>query len=155
MTSRTEEITRFLVSLRSSQAAKIEQQAHAKECSERWGSGHEQKECNHSSHNRCSYTVIGTEEELTSLIEILESHPDCDFSMVDAVEGKIFARRLRQERKSRCLTQEQLGELCGLNGSAIGHFESGRRRPSFANLMKIAKAFGVSVDQLTGSLSND
>ena len=61
---------------------------------------------------------------------------------------EVFRRWLRNSRERRCLTQAQLGKQCGLQGCAIGHFESGRRKPSFDNLMKIFSALDVSPDEM-------
>lgn len=59
-----------------------------------------------------------------------------------------FARqRLKELRKKRCLTQEQLAELIGVGPKAISHYESGRSLPT-KHLVEIAEALEVSVAEL-------
>ena len=48
------------------------------------------------------------------------------------------------------MNQEQLAERAKLQGSAISHFETGKRKPSFDNLKRLADALGVSTDFLLG-----
>lgn len=50
----------------------------------------------------------------------------------------------------RQLNQAELGKLAGLQPAAIGHFEAGRRKPSFANIRSLARALNVSSDFLLG-----
>ncbi len=56
--------------------------------------------------------------------------------------------RIRQARKERHVTQEQLGELCELSTAHIGHIERGTRIPSIDTLFRIAQALDVSMDYL-------
>lgn len=63
---------------------------------------------------------------------------------------KVFPQRLRAEREKRGWSQVELGEAAGLQGSAISHFETGRREPSFDNLRALADALKVSTDFLMG-----
>jgi transcriptional regulator with XRE-family HTH domain len=62
----------------------------------------------------------------------------------------IFPLRLKAAREKRQLNQEQLAERSKLQGSAISHFETGKRKPSFDNLKRLADALGVSTDYLLG-----
>lgn len=61
-----------------------------------------------------------------------------------------FSRRLRAARELRALSQGDLARKSGLQSAAISHFETGRRRPSHANLLRLADALDVSTDYLTG-----
>ncbi len=63
---------------------------------------------------------------------------------------KIFADRLRTARDHRHLNQAQLADSSGLQASAISHFETGGRMPSFENLRKLADALDVTIDFLLG-----
>ena len=65
-------------------------------------------------------------------------------------EGNLFRIRLVDTRKKRDLNQEELADRAGLPSTAISHFESGKRRPSFDNLRKLADALKVSIDYLMG-----
>jgi transcriptional regulator with XRE-family HTH domain len=66
------------------------------------------------------------------------------------VPSAIFPKRLKAARDLRGLSQDQLAERSGLQGSAISHFETGGRKPSFDNLKRLADALGVSTDYLLG-----
>ena len=61
-----------------------------------------------------------------------------------------FKTRLRGARDLRRLSQSDLAERSGLQPSAISHFETGRRSPSFDNLRKLADALAVTIDYLLG-----
>jgi transcriptional regulator with XRE-family HTH domain len=61
-----------------------------------------------------------------------------------------FGERLRRIREEKRLSQAELGERTGFQPSAISHFESGRRSPSFDNLKKLADALAVTIDFLLG-----
>ncbi|MFO7906190.1 MAG: helix-turn-helix transcriptional regulator [Pirellulaceae bacterium] len=65
-------------------------------------------------------------------------------------EDGIFVKRLREARESRGLSQSELAERAGLQPSAVSHFETGRRSPSFHNLRKLSDALGVTIDYLLG-----
>jgi len=62
----------------------------------------------------------------------------------------IFQKRLLEARRLRKLNQEELGNKANLPSTAISHFESGNRKPSFDNLRKLADALEVSIDYLMG-----
>lgn len=61
-----------------------------------------------------------------------------------------FPARLRSVRERRGLSQSELAAKSGLQPSAISHFETGRRAPSFENLRALADALSVSTDYLLG-----
>jgi transcriptional regulator with XRE-family HTH domain len=62
----------------------------------------------------------------------------------------IFPERLRSAREYRGLTQGQLAERANLQPSAISHFETGARKPSFDNLRLLADTLDVTTDYLLG-----
>jgi transcriptional regulator with XRE-family HTH domain len=62
----------------------------------------------------------------------------------------IFLQRLKLARENRKLSQGELAQRSGLQPSAISHFETGSRSPSFDNLKKLADALEVSTDYLIG-----
>jgi transcriptional regulator with XRE-family HTH domain len=64
--------------------------------------------------------------------------------------SEIFAKILRQVRESKKLSQTELAEKAGFQPSAISHFETGRRSPSFDNLSRLADTLSVSIDYLLG-----
>ena len=60
-----------------------------------------------------------------------------------------FAKNLRYLReKNGKPSQEKLGENLGLTRSAVSSYEDGRAEPKMEILGKIAKHFGITVDQL-------
>jgi transcriptional regulator with XRE-family HTH domain len=61
-----------------------------------------------------------------------------------------FSERLRTARELRKLSQAELAEKADLQPSAVSHFESGRRSPSFQNLKALADALKVTTDYLIG-----
>ena len=65
-----------------------------------------------------------------------------------------FPARLREAREARQLSQGDLAKRASLQVSAISHFETGGRKPSFDNLRKLAEALTVSTDYLLGRVSD-
>lgn len=63
---------------------------------------------------------------------------------------EIFRNRLIEAREHKAITQVELAVKAGLRGSAISNFETGMRKPSIEQLVKLADALGVSVDHLLG-----
>ena len=60
----------------------------------------------------------------------------------------INLKRLREKKK---LSQDRLAKLADVNNNTIIKIEQGENiNPTFATLKKIAKALGVSLDELTG-----
>ncbi len=57
---------------------------------------------------------------------------------------------LREIRESRGYSQSELAVKAGFQPSAISHFETGRRSPSFENLRRLADALNVTIDSLLG-----
>ena len=64
--------------------------------------------------------------------------------------SSIFPERLRCSREYRGLTQSELAERSGLQPSAISHFETGTRKPSFDNLRLLADTLDITTDYLLG-----
>ena len=63
----------------------------------------------------------------------------CDFGLV-----------LKQLRKSRNQTQEELGSHIGLSKAVVSKYENGMGYPTFDVLIHIANYFGVTTDYLLG-----
>ena len=62
----------------------------------------------------------------------------------------IFARRVRELRRARNLSQEALADRAGLHRTFVGAVERSERNISLDNIAKIAKALDVKpVDLLT------
>ncbi len=62
----------------------------------------------------------------------------------------MFGTRLRQLRKEKNITQNELAEWLGVTQQAVGKWETGKSSPDQATLMKLADLFGVSLDSLLG-----
>lgn len=61
-----------------------------------------------------------------------------------------FGNRLRQLRKIRSLTQQQLATLIGVKNSVISFYELGERMPSPDALRKLALSLHTTTDYLLG-----
>ncbi len=61
-----------------------------------------------------------------------------------------FPERLKHARELRGLNQSDLAAKTGLQASAISHFETGTRKPSFDNLRRLADKLAVTTDYLLG-----
>ena len=60
-----------------------------------------------------------------------------------------FGERLKQYRKARGLTQQELADLLGVSNKSVSRWESGSY-PDVATLGPLAHALGVTVDDLLG-----
>lgn len=63
---------------------------------------------------------------------------------------KILARRLKQCRKEKGLTQSEVAGRCGVAQKAYQSYELMTREPRLEVLLKIADVFDVSSDYLVG-----
>ncbi len=61
---------------------------------------------------------------------------------------KDFGENLKQIRKSLHMSQEYLGEKCGISGPAISKYESGATKPSLEVAMQLSQILNVSLDTL-------
>ena len=63
-----------------------------------------------------------------------------------------FARRLRELRRARGLSQDRLGGRVGLSGKFLGEVERGEKSISLDNLARVARAVGVSLGAMVKGL---
>lgn len=68
--------------------------------------------------------------------------------MAENIELKKFGERVRQLRKAKGLSQEKLAELADLHRNYIGGIERGERNLALLNILRLARALGVSPSQL-------
>jgi transcriptional regulator with XRE-family HTH domain len=61
---------------------------------------------------------------------------------------RLFAERLRAERKARGLSLEDLGDLSGLSWNYIGQVERSQRNISVDHMDALARALGIQLYQL-------
>jgi len=69
-------------------------------------------------------------------------------------ETTFFARlgqRIAELRKQHGYTQVQLAQMLDVKQYVVASYETGRRRPSAALLPDIARALGISVEDLLGT----
>lgn len=60
----------------------------------------------------------------------------------------LLGRKIREFRKNKKMTQEQLAELVGIGTPNISYFETGKFTPAIETLEKIAKALDVEIYEL-------
>lgn len=72
------------------------------------------------------------------------------YGSVMVLSTRKFEERLRMAREFRKLNQSELAGRAGLQASAVSHFETGSRKPSFDNLRRLADALRVTTDYLLG-----
>jgi transcriptional regulator with XRE-family HTH domain len=65
--------------------------------------------------------------------------------IVDMSARERLARRLRLERASRGLSQEQLADLAGLHRTYVGSVERSERNVSLDNIEQLAKALDLDI----------
>jgi transcriptional regulator with XRE-family HTH domain len=70
------------------------------------------------------------------------------FYVVEKSKLQLFGDRVRNQRKARGLSQEQLAELTGLHRTYIGGIERGERNVSLMNILRLAEALEVSPSDL-------
>ncbi|HIS82618.1 TPA: helix-turn-helix transcriptional regulator [Candidatus Scatenecus faecavium] len=63
-------------------------------------------------------------------------------------EQKLFGKRIKELRKQRNLTQEELSEKLGVFQKQIGNIETGTTFTTMANLAKLAEVFDVDIKDL-------
>lgn len=62
-----------------------------------------------------------------------------------------FGEKLKQLRKSRGLTQKELGAKVGLSKAVVSKYENDLGYPSLDVIVKIASFFNVTTDYLLGA----
>lgn len=70
---------------------------------------------------------------------------------MDDIKNK-FGEKIRQLRKQKNISQEELAFKAGLHRTYISDVERGHRNISLQNIGKIAKAFGIKIIRLFDNL---
>ena len=65
-----------------------------------------------------------------------------------------FSESLKRFRKDHHLTQKEIADAIGIQKNAYQAYEYGKSLPSIAVVAKIADAYDVSIDYLTGRTDN-
>ena len=63
-----------------------------------------------------------------------------------------LSEKLRENRTRCKMTQEFVAEAVGVSRQAVSKWENGTSDPSTANLIALAKLYGISAEQLLGEL---
>lgn len=66
-------------------------------------------------------------------------------------ELALLRETIRNERKDKRITQEELAEMLEVSPTHIKHIESGHRKPSIEILFEIAKILNISLDSVVFS----
>ncbi len=67
--------------------------------------------------------------------------------MDDREINKFVGTKIKEFRKNKKLTQQDLADLVGVKNSAISNYEQGIRIPKRDFLFRVANALGVSIDE--------
>ena len=88
--------------------------------------------------------ILDQEPSQVRLLDLTDKTPD------DGLEKwkQFVGTKVRETRKKRALTQEQLAEKSGLPQSHISRIENGEHSPSHKTVAKLAKALRIPVAQL-------
>lgn len=65
-------------------------------------------------------------------------------------DDKTLGKRIAYYRKLRGITQEELGEKCGVSSQAVSKWENDISAPDITLLGTISEIFGISADELLG-----
>ena len=63
---------------------------------------------------------------------------------------RTIGQNIRYYRKLRGYSQEKLAEMADINDKLVGFYETGKRIPPVINLVAIAEALEVTMDELCG-----
>lgn len=61
-----------------------------------------------------------------------------------------ISKRLKKSRQLKNMSQAELAAELNVSAAAISQYESGEKKPSIANFLKLAKILEVSTDYLLG-----
>lgn len=64
-----------------------------------------------------------------------------------------FARNMRTERERLGISQEALGDLCGLHRTEIGLLERAGREPRLSTIVKVARGLDVPPARLLAGIT--
>lgn len=65
-------------------------------------------------------------------------------------DNKTMGQRIAYYRKLRGITQEELGEKCGVSSQAVSKWENDISAPDITLLGTLSEIFGISADELLG-----
>ena len=62
----------------------------------------------------------------------------------------IFCERYKELKKEKGVTHQQIADYMGLQTRTVQYYTSGKLKPDYYGLLKLADFFEVSLDYLTG-----
>lgn len=62
----------------------------------------------------------------------------------------IFSDKLTKYRKEQGFTQQEIADKIGINRGSYSNWENGKREPTLENVVKLAKLFKTTTDELLG-----
>ncbi len=71
-------------------------------------------------------------------------------AMVEAVSAARLGARVRELRKERRMTLEELAELSGVSRAMLSKVERGEKNPTLVVAARVAEGFGLTLSQLVG-----
>jgi len=84
------------------------------------------------------------------MLHLSSSLQSCPVAITDKSFYVALGQRLAAARKARDLTQQQLADELGIAQQTLAHYEAGRLRVAVATLPPLARALGVSIEDLIG-----
>ena len=72
-----------------------------------------------------------------------------DFNFTTHFAGEAM-NKIREYRKQRKWTQDELAKRIGVERSAVAKWESGKSQPQAVHLVALAEKFGCTVDEILG-----
>jgi transcriptional regulator with XRE-family HTH domain len=69
---------------------------------------------------------------------------------IEAIYGERLGARVKELRRRRGLTLEDLAERAGVSRAMISKIERGEKNPTLVVAAKVAKGFGVTISELLG-----
>ena len=70
------------------------------------------------------------------------------------MDGKEIGMLLSKLRKERNMTQREVAERLSVSPQAVSKWENGTSDPSTANLLALAKLYGISAETLLQSIDS-
>lgn len=61
---------------------------------------------------------------------------------------KTLGQVIRDRRRSKGLSQEELGEIAGMHRTYVGMIERGEKNITLANLVKVSQALDITASEL-------
>ena len=62
-----------------------------------------------------------------------------------------FGKRFKHYRQQAGLTQKEAAEVIGIKDYQLGNYETNRSQPSLEILIKMSKAYSISIDKMLGN----